>query len=53
MKLGDKYKTGFIISYSQYPYLGIGQGLIGTLYTYFQFSDIIFGYFFKSANILA
>lgn len=45
MKPGDKYKTSFVISYSQYLYLQMGQGFIGISYTNSQFSDIIFGHF--------
>ena len=48
MKLGDEYKTGFVTIHSQYAYLRMGQGLIGTLHTYSQFSDMVFGHLSKT-----
>ena len=44
MKKGDKYKVGVITLYSQYIYLWMRQGLKGSLYTYSQFTNLIFGY---------
>ena len=48
MKPGDEYKTGFVIPHGQYAYLRMSQGLIGALYTYSQFNDIVFGHLLKT-----
>ena len=37
------YKIGMITPYGQYFYRRIGQGLKGSSYTYYQFSDLVFG----------
>lgn len=37
------YKIGVITPYSQYFYRRIGQGLKGSSYTYYQFSNLVFG----------
>ena len=42
IKEGDEYKTGFVISYEQYIYLRMGQGLKGACATYSQFGDLTF-----------
>ena len=40
----DEYKTGFVTPYGLYTYFRMGQGLVGALHTYFQFSDMVFGH---------
>ena len=51
MKPGDKFKTGFVIPHGQYAYLRMDQGLIGAPHTYFQFSDMVFGYLPKTDTV--
>lgn len=53
IKPGDNYKTGFVTPHGQYAYLRMDQGLIGAPYTYFQFSDMIFGHFLKTNTVPA
>ncbi len=53
LKPGDEYKTGFVILHSQYVYLRIGQGLVGTPHTYSQFSDMVFEHLSKTQTIPA
>lgn len=53
MKPGDEYKTGFVTPHGQYAYLRMGQGLIGALHTYSQFSDMVFGHLPKTSTATA
>lgn len=48
MKLKNKYKSGFIVFYSNYIYLQIIQNFIDAFYTYLKFNNIIFDYSFKN-----
>jgi hypothetical protein len=48
IKPEDEYKAGIVTPHSQYLYLHIGQGLRGALYTYTQFTDLVFSSLLKS-----
>lgn len=43
LKLGDEHKTRVVTPHGQYMYQWMGMGLHGSMFTYLQFADLVFG----------
>ena len=43
IKLGDEHKTGIMTPHRQYVYYWMGMGLWGSMFSYSQFADLVFG----------
>ncbi|KAI9771529.1 MAG: hypothetical protein M1840_002149 [Geoglossum simile] len=51
IQTGDEHKDGIVTLHGLYFYLRMGQGLKGAVYTYFQFTDLMFGSLPKTTTI--